>query len=311
MQKTTFQEELARWGPDGGGEHVSTDGAIDYCRRLATSHYENFSVATFLLPKELRTPFCVVYAYCRWSDDLADEHDGSEPSRKRSLELLDWWQRGLDDCFNPGITLKHPVFIALQEIAREFRLEKKPFEDLLKAFRQDQLRQRYERMDELLDYCRFSADPVGRIVLALIYATLGETPSNRQLAWSDSICTGLQLANFWQDVARDAAVGRSYIPHEIASQYGFKNDPDSWRDAAEFRAMIRQLVSDARERLLAGEPLIRSVPKRFRVDIALFVRGGLAVLDEIEKNGYNVLQRRPVVSRWKKIRLLLRAWFLG
>jgi len=265
---------------------------------LAKTHYENFTVASFLLSKRLRQPFHVVYAYCRWSDDLADEIDESG----ESLRLLDWWERELDRCFDGEEPQTHPVYVALREIARKFGLSKQPFADLLVAFRRDQTQSRYETMEELLDYCRYSADPVGRIVLQLAYR-----PSEQELQWSDAICTGLQLANHWQDVARDAAIGRCYIPGAVASRFGV--DREHLVETDDFRHTMQFLVDDARSRLRFGEPLINFVPKLIRREITLFQRGGLAVLDAIEKIRFNVLRQRPVVSHWTKLRLLLGTLF--
>ena len=303
---TSFSEDLRRFGPDSPIVPMSLDESLAYCRRLAETHYENFTVASFLLSKRLRSSFHVVYAYCRWADDLGDEIGGSDEERKESLRLLDWWEGELDRCFEDDKPQSHPVYVALRKIVREFGLLKQPFVDLLFAFRQDQTRRRYETLEELLDYCRFSADPVGRIVLQLAYsASGGGGPSEQELRWSDSICTGLQLANHWQDIARDARIGRCYIPQEVASRFGV--DCEHLSETDEFRRMMRFLVDDARSRLCLGEPLIASVPQLVRPEIALFQRGGLAILAAIEKAGSNVLRQRPVVSRWTKLRLLLGA----
>jgi squalene synthase HpnC len=299
-----FSEELKRFGPHGSSQPISETEAFAYCQRLTQQHYENFSVAGWLLPKKFRQPFQVVYAYCRWSDDLSDEHDGSNESRMKSLEYLCWWEQGLNDCFQQDKPVpNHPVYIALRKVIEQFPLPKQPFADLLVAFRRDQVQCRYATFDELLEYCRYSANPVGRIVLHLVCKT---EPTPEQLAWSDSICTGLQLANFWQDVARDTEIGRCYIPQSVAEQ--FEVDLEHLRDSSTFRQMIHYLVTDARSRLQAGFPLVHSVPKTVRADIALFIQGGLAILNAIEKNNCNVLIQRPTVSRWKKFRLLVNTW---
>ena len=274
--------------------------ALNYCKQLAQSHYENFHVASFFLPKSLRQPFHIVYAYCRCSDDLADEHDGSPQSRQAALQHLDDWQWQLDQCFdrtepNEGT---HPVFVALRSLIRQFTLPKEPFADLLIAFRQDQTTQSYATFNDLLRYCRYSADPVGRIVLHLV-----GTPTTEQLTWSDSICTALQLANFWQDVRRDKVMGRCYIPHDVAQKFGI--DLADLHDTPEFRQMMQELIADARNRFHEGKPLVESAPKILRRDISLFIRGGLAILDAIERIQFNVLEQRPVLSRWTKLRLLL------
>ena len=274
--------------------------AFTYCKQLAQSHYENFHVASFFLPKQLRQPFHIVYAYCRCSDDIADEHDGSPQSRQAALQHLDNWQRQLDQCFDQTEPndKTHPVFVALRSLIRQYALPKEPFADLLVAFRQDQTMQNYATFEDLLRYCRYSADPVGRIVLHL-----AGTPTMEHSAWSDSICTALQLANFWQDVQRDRAIGRCYIPQEVAKKFGV--DLADLHDSPEFRRMMRELVADARTRFHAGRPLIESVPKILRRDISLFIRGGLAILDAVERIQFNVLEQRPALSRWTKLRLLL------
>jgi squalene synthase HpnC len=277
--------------------------ALQFCTALAKSHYENFHVATMLLPKKLRLPFYVVYAYCRCSDDIADEHDASAEARQAALEKLDAWQEQLDVCFDFTQELPeniHLVFIALRKIAAEYQLPRQPFADLLVAFRQDQMQQHYAAMNDLLDYCRYSANPVGRIVLHLVCQ-----PSEQQLLWSDSICTALQLANFWQDVKRDLEIGRCYIPQDIARRYNVVTE--NLHDSPSFRMMILELTADTRRRFQEGTPLIDSVPKSIRTDIRLFIDGGNAILDAVEKSGGNVLTRRPVLSRWTKLRLLLRA----
>ena len=274
--------------------------ACAYCKQLAKLHYENFHVASFFLPKPLRQPFHVVYAYCRCSDDLADEHDGSPESRNIALQRLDDWQQQLDMCFDQTEPADetHPVFVALRSLLRRYALPKEPFADLLIAFRQDQTQQHYATLDDLLHYCRYSANPVGRIVLHLV-----GKPTLEQLSWSDSICTGLQLANFWQDVLRDKVIGRCYIPQDVAEKYGV--DISDLRDSPNFRRMMQELVADARCRFEAGKPLIESVSKMIRADISLFIRGGLAVLDAIERMQFNVLEKRPALSQWTKLRLLL------
>jgi len=274
--------------------------AFAYCKQLAKSHYENFHIASFFLPKPLRQPFHIIYAYCRCSDDLADEHDGSQRSRLTALQRLDDWQRQLDLCFKltkPNDDT-HPVFVALRSLLRQHALPKEHFADLLVAFRQDQTQLQYETFDELLRYCRYSANPVGRIVLHLICS-----PTSEQLLWSDSICTALQLANFWQDVRRDKTVGRCYIPRDIAVKFGV--DLTDLHDSPEFRLLIQELIADTRRRFHAGLPLVTSVPARLQKDISLFIRGGLAILDAIEHVQYNVLKERPILSRWTKLRLLL------
>src|SRR6058998_3310616 len=188
---------------------VSQREAEAFCRALARSHYENFTVISFLLPRRLRQHFANVYAYCRVSDDLADETRDPQ----RALQLLDEWNEHLNLCYQ-GKAI-HPVFVALGSTIREFQIPKQPFEDLLAAFRQDQTKSRYRTWQELLDYCRNSANPVGRLVLYLC----GYRDPDRQ-ALSDFTCTALQLANFWQDVSRDLDKDRIYIPEDLMASNG-------------------------------------------------------------------------------------------
>ena len=210
-------------------------------------------MASWLLPAKLRPHFCNIYAYCRWSDDLADETSGGETS----LQLLDWWESQLDDCYRGTAT--HPVFVALQSTIHEFEIPSRPFADLLVAFRQDQSRNRYETFNDLLDYCRNSANPVGRLVLHL-----GRCHDELRGQLSDSICTGLQLANFWQDVARDYSIGRIYLPLESCRHVGYT---EAMFERHEFNPQFRRLLADEVDRaeslLRAGEPLVEQVPREF------------------------------------------------
>ena len=269
-------------------EHApSIAEAQEYCRRLARSHYENFSVATWFLPERLRQHFFNIYAYCRISDDLGDEV--GDP--RASLEMLDQWQAELDACYagNP----RHPVFVALQETVRQFDIPKQPFDDLLKAFRQDQTITRYETFDDLLGYCRYSANPVGHLVLYLC----GYRDAERQ-ALSDFTCTALQLANFWQDVSDDYAKGRIYLPLEDLRRYQVSEDDISAaRNTPAFCEMMRFEVERARQWFQQGLPLAGKVDRELAVDIELFSRGGQEILNAIERQGYAVLGRRPAISK--------------
>ena len=275
--------------------------AEEYCEKFTRSHYENFSVASFLLPKILRKPFFAVYAYCRMSDDLADE--SSSPTE--AIEKLDVWEKQLDLCFQGEAT--HPIYIALRETIAKHRLTKQPFADLLTAFRRDQIQTRYETMDELFDYCRFSANPVGRIILQLGQSCdHRKTLTDEMLRCSDAICTGLQLANFWQDVARDWNIGRFYVPMEICRK--FRYSPEILpRQNGEFHEMMKYLVNETTVIFESGRPLIGLVPSILRTDISLFYGGGVAVLDAIKKIDYDVWKQRPTITKWKKMSLLIRA----
>jgi squalene synthase HpnC len=269
-----------------------------WCQRLAESHYENFHVASWFLPQRLRPHFHSIYAYCRLSDDLGDETG----DREQSLALLDFWGRQLDDCYR-GVTL-HPVFVALAATIAACDIPKEPFADLLVAFRQDQTVTRYATIDELLDYCRYSANPVGRLVL---YATGYRDPERFRL--SDQTCTALQLANFWQDVSSDYHQrGRIYFPQADMARFKVTEEMIASRAAtAEFRELMRYEVGYARIVFANGLPLIKMVDRELAIDLDLFSRGGLAILGAIERRHYDVLSARPSISKPRKAALLLRA----
>jgi len=335
--------ELARYGPAAHYAPPSLGEAQGYCRRLAQSHYENFTVASRLFPRHLHQHLCNVYAYCRWADDLADEAGEESPA------LLDWWERQLEELFasqspdrsqSPdqwsgcsadepstgndsrgeaisagptprpmvgALEVKHPVFIALAETVREFDIQQRPLADLLIAFRRDQVQQRYETLADLLTYCERSANPVGRIVLAL-----GRAQSHENVHLSDQICTGLQLANFCQDVRRDFERGRIYLPLDICRKHGW----DEAKFAAgqcddDFRELLRSVVDEAETRLLGGQPLVDRVPRELRLPIRVFVAGGRAILAAIRRARYDVWSQRPTVGRLTKLRLLATAWWQG
>jgi squalene synthase HpnC len=269
----------------------------EYTRALATTHYENFSVATYLLPRSLRQHFYNVYAYCRWSDDLADE----VADTGLALELLDWWENELRECY--AGTATHPVFIALRRTIDIFDIPMEPFSNLLTAFRQDQRVGRYPTWSSILRYCENSANPVGRLVLYLC----GYRDSQRQ-SLSDLTCTALQLANFWQDVSRDLDKDRIYIPVEDFSSYGLsERDLFERRFDDRYANLMRGLIARTRTLFEQGLPLAEMVEPHLRIDIELFSRGGLAVLDAIESIGFNTLGRRPTISRATKLFLLTRA----
>jgi squalene synthase HpnC len=279
-------------------EHPSTLAeAREYCRRLARSHYENFSVATWFMPRRLRQHFCNVYAYCRISDDLGDETN--DPAA--SLQLLAEWEQELDACYagHP----RHPVFVALAETVRQFDIPQKPFADLLKAFRQDQTVIRYETFSDLLGYCENSANPVGRLVLYVC----GYRDPERQ-ALSDFTCTALQLANFWQDVTVDWQKGRMYLPVEDLQRWGVsEQEIAEAHNSPSFCQMMKFEVNRAREWFRQGLPLIKKVDSSLAVDIELFSRGGQEILNAIERQGFGVLGRRPVICKRRKLSLVLRA----
>jgi phytoene synthase len=237
---------------------------------VSVAHYENFPVASLLLPARLRAPIEVIYRFARTADDLADEGDDPPAERLAKLEA----QRG-----------------EIERIAREHDLPRAPFADLLHAFSQDVVKTRYASYAELLDYCRRSANPVGRLLLHLFKRT-----SETQLRQSDAVCSALQLINFWQDVALDYAKGRVYLPQEDLARHGV----DEAQIAAQrcdyaWRALMGFEVRRTRELMLSGAPLGRSLPGRLGLEIRATVQGGLRILEKIERAGYDVFRRRPVL----------------
>lgn len=268
-----------------------------YCERLARSHYENFSVATWFLPARLKQHFYNVYAYCRISDDLGDEVGNAA----HSLALLDEWEQELIACYSGSP--RHPVFVALAQTVREFDIPQQTFADLLTAFRQDQTVTRFSTFADLLAYCRYSANPVGHLVLYLG----GYRDADRQRL-SDFTCTALQLANFWQDVTIDWQKGRVYIPLEDLQRFGVtEQDLAARRFTPQLRDLMRFQVERAREYFANGVPLIRQVSPDLALDLELFTRGGQEILNAIEHQDFDVLRSRPVISKPRKLWLVLRA----
>jgi len=263
------------------------------CAVLARAHYENFTVGSWLLPRDRRHHVYAIYAFCRFVDDLGDELEGNR------LAALDAWEEDLLRCYDG--TPRHPYLIALQQTVRRFDIPREPFLRLVEANRMDQRATRYPSYADLESYCQHSANPVGRLVLHVF----GYRDEQRQRL-SDQTCTALQLANFWQDVSRDYAMGRIYIPLEDMARFGYTEDElarglftESFRDLMAFE------VERARELFRDGLRLIGTLRGRLKLDIALFSLGGTKVLDMIEAQGYDVLSRRPVVSGGARARLAL------
>lgn len=269
--------------------------AETYTRWLATHHYENFHVVSFLLPKRLHQDFYNVYAFCRWADDLGDEI--GDPAE--SLRLLAWWREELEAMYAGRV--QHPVFVALQSTARKYDLPKQLFADLISAFEQDQRVTRYADWEELFGYCRCSANPVGRLVLRLC----GYADDERD-RMSDSTCTALQLANFWQDVTVDLEKDRVYLPLHLFEKHGYSLEQlRAGEFNPAFQNVMRDAVEVARELFLMGLPLVQTVDKRLAFDLELFSRGGMRVLEKIEQQNYNVLARRPAISKFERVQLLV------
>lgn len=278
----------------GSAEHIAE--AFAHCELLARTHYENFSVGTRLIPRELRKHFYSIYAFCRGVDDLGDEAAGDR------IALLNDWERELNLCY--GDTPSHPYFVALQETIRQFDIPREPFKRLIEANGRDQRVLKHPDYGELLDYCDHSANPVGPLVL---YVFGHREPALHSLA--NNTCTALQLANFWQDVHRDFEMGRVYLPADEMERFGVTEEMIKERRATpEFRRLMRFQVDRARELFIKGYELVQRVDGTARIDIALFTAGGLSVLRAIEKLDYDVLTKRPKVSKIAKLRLLVSAY---
>ena len=277
-------------------EHSAGD-PFEACKRLAKTHYENFTVGSLLLPRALRGHVYNIYAYCRVCDDLADETNDPD----LSLGLLDWWRGELHGCFegNP----RHPVFVALADTVGAFDLPIQPFEDLISAFVQDRTVTRYRTFEQLLDYCSRSANPVGRLFLRV----MGHADETRQTL-SDATCTALQLANFWQDIGPDYERGRIYIPVEDMDRFGYSEaELRNHVVNAGFVGLMRFEVARTRELFERGAALAGMIDGAADVDVGLFTTGGMAVLGSIEREGFRVFERRITVSRSRKL-LMLVGW---
>lgn len=278
-------------------ERPSLEQATLWCKQLATTHYENFHVTTFFLPKRLRPHFYSVYAFSRTSDDLGDE----VANRQTATRLLGEWRAMLHECFEHPERSRHPVFVALQPTIQRCDLPIQPFDDLITAFEQDQVYTKHDSLATLEEYSRYSANPVGRLVLLL-----SGYRDEALTRLSDEICTGLQLANFYQDVVTDwIDRDRRYLPADAMRRFGVTDEQIAARRFdANFRAMMQFLVGDTRARLQRGAVIVRLVDRDLAATLQLFVNGGLAILDAIAAQDYNTLKSRPIVTKAMKARLL-------
>lgn len=309
---------LARFGPESTSPAPTREEALEYVRALAHSHYENFSVLSRLVPERMRDDFAAVYAFCRWSDDLGDEIGSTPEAREKSLELLGWWRRELEACFafvggNEDRAPTHPVFVALAETVRRRGLPIGPFDDLIKAFEQDQRVTRYKTWAALLDYCSRSANPVGRLVLGIGGYGGSNAGDEELLRMSDATCTALQLTNHWQDVRRDLIErDRIYMPLEEA---GIPEDrllkwasmPEEPLARVPYIRAMRPLVLRTRELFKEGRPLPRALGNELAPVVWLFGAGGEAVLTRIERMGCATLWQRPRLSKLDKLALIMAA----
>ena len=294
VENTFFAEQLRQYGPKSSEHQQSLESCQAYCRWFAKQQYENFTVVSFLLPRRIRQDFYNIYAYCRWSDDLADEIDGQQAS----LELLKWWRGELSMCYCSRPS--HPIMLALQSTIREHNLPECHFSDLISAFEQDQRIRRYDTTTQLMDYCERSANPVGRILLRL-----GNCDSAENIKASDSICTGLQIANFCQDMARDARINRIYAPKDLLEKHQVTESELLAANVTQpLREFLCEWVTQTKEYFHNGWQLVSNVPGWLATDVDLFVRGGLATLALIEKQGFDVWTDRPKLSKTHKLKLM-------
>lgn len=315
----SVMEMLEDYGPTSQCEPVPQDRATEYVRELARGHYENFSVLSRFVPVGLVDDVAAVYAFCRWADDLGDETGTGEDARARSLELLSWWRGELRGCYETGGHVWHPVFVALRQTIIKHDLPMQVFDDLIRAFEQDQRVCEYETWDELLGYCKLSADPVGRLVLMLS----GLRPPDEDVEnadvyrMSDSICSALQLTNFWQDVRRDLVErDRVYLPSRETGVDGqmlrdWLNRGNEPEVRLAFIKALRQMVDRTWPMFEAGRELPGLVPGKMGSMVWLFYAGGTSVLRRVERVGCTTLWTRPRLGKAGKAGLLLQAWVMG
>ena len=267
-----------------------------WCRHLATTHYENFHVATWFLPKRVRPYFESVYAFSRTADDLGDE----VADRAVATRLLGEWREMLEECYAAPEQSRHPVFVALRQTIVETDVPEQLFDDLIRAFEMDQVKTRFQSIEECIEYSRLSANPVGRLVL-----WVSGYRDEERARLSDQVCTALQLTNFWQDVVEDFERGRRYLPGDAMQRFGVtEEDLAARRCTPEFRALMQFLVESTGAMLREGGRISRTVDRELAVTLRLFEGGGRAALDGIVAQGYDVLRTRPSVSKGTKLRLL-------
>lgn len=274
------------------------ENAFQHCEELVRSHYENFPVASFFLPKNLRPYVAAVYAFARTADDFADEGNRSPEER---LAALDDWQNNLDACYEGKAN--HPIFIALAEVVQRKNVPKQLLSDLLTAFKMDVTTRCYQSYDELLFYCQYSANPVGRLVLHLF-----DDVSDRHCQLSDNICTGLQLTNFWQDIRIDYAKGRTYLPLEDMGRFGYTEGEFSrqlcdnrWRKLMAFE------IERTRQLFEAGRPLLNEAVPALQFELGLTWHGGMMILNKIEQADYSVFANRPTIGTLEKILIVAKS----
>ena len=274
------------------GEPLGLHEAYAYCERLAKAHYENFTIGSLLLPRRVRPYFYAVYAFCRHTDDLGDEAEGDR------LAQLSEWEEELGQAYDGQPS--HPIMVALQDAIRRFDIPDAPFRKLIQANRMDQGEVRFPTYDDLLHYCDHSANPVGRMVLYV----LGDR-SEESHRLSDATCTALQLANFWQDVKRDYDMGRIYLPLKDMARFGYSEEDLAGGIVNDnLRGLMAFEVDRAQRLFEQGYALIERLDGRFKLDIALFTKGGMSILESMRRQDYDVLTNRPVVTSGRKLWLM-------
>ena len=291
-----FQRDLARFGPNSPAFEGGLARARAYCQDLAQHHYENFSVLTFWVRGQARHHMRAIYAFSRWADNLADEvMDAGESKR-----LLVWWRGQIGELNQPGSRPRHPVFVALKASVFALGLPLEPFHHLIDAFDRDKVVHDHPSLDELLDYCEGSANPVGRLVLRVFGAA-----NPQRDKWSDSICSALQLANFWQDIGKDRKIGRIYLPADLRARFGVTEaDLDLPQATEKTKKLVLHLCQKTRDLFCQGEPLLADLKGPLAAQVRLFHDGGIAILDAIEAQGGDTLARRPTVGKFGKMKLL-------
>lgn len=278
----------------------SIEEAEKYCRQIARTHYENFTVGSLFLPRHLKQHIYNVYAFSRIADDFADEGSSTD----QNLHNLDDWERMLIACYKGD--LLHPVFIALNKTIQNYGIPIELFQNLINAFRQDQTITRYETYKDLLGYCQNSANPVGRIYLYLF-----ELAGEESFVYSDAVCSALQLTNFWQDITVDWQKGRIYIPKQDMARFGCsESDLNGLNAAQNFRDLVKFEVDRTQKLFDSGKNLLDLLPKQPKFEIQLFIGGGEAILESIRKQDFDTLRKRPIIGKRIKAKLILKTlWY--
>lgn len=286
--------KLTEVSPELYEKDVTVEEAYEECKRISLNNYENFTVVSRLLPREKKKYIYALYAFSRYTDDLGDELE------EGNLEALDQWEEEVRGVFQEHKP-QNSILIALRDTLESHSLTLEPFRNIIKANRMDQRKKSYQTYEELLHYCDHSANPVGRIFLAIFGYN-----DRRRKKLSDKTCTGLQLTNFWQDVDRDEKIGRVYLPVEDMERFGYSREQLENRVYnEEFVKLMKFEVERARKLLTEGMELVPLLDKRIRTDVRLFNQGGLRILDKIEEEEYDVLHKRPTLSKGEKVWLFL------